>query len=191
MFAFRRPDERAIDALLLRAAESSLTYQPRGLSLKHSADGFDVDEIRAMIGRGGVAFDRARSLIDSWQPLKLSWVDAHPARPRPDIDSDVIIVAKHLGFWSTNACRVVVRFPTEPNDRRYGFAYGTLEDHAECGEESFAVVLDEDDGTVWYQIRAVSKPRAVLARAGYPITRRFQRRFREESARAMTRAMEG
>jgi hypothetical protein len=40
---------------------------------------------------------------------------------------------------------------------------------------------------VTYRIRAVSKPRAALALAGYPITRLFQERFRRDSIAAMKR----
>jgi uncharacterized protein (UPF0548 family) len=60
--------------------------------------------------------------------------------------------------------------------------------HAECGEEMFQVSLEPQTGAVSYSIRAVSRPRALLARLGYPVTRSFQARFRRDSAAAMTRA---
>jgi uncharacterized protein (UPF0548 family) len=190
MFTLRRPDDRTIKAFLERAATSELTYEPVGLSLM-SQDGFHVDELRAKIGEGSTAFARAQRAIDSWQSLRIGWVEAHPTVPTPEVDGDVAVIAKHLGFWSLNACRVVKRFPTSAGDPRYGFAYGTLADHAESGEELFVVELDDSDGTVWYQIRAVSKPRPFLALAGYPLSRRLQRKFREESARGMAAAISG
>ena len=74
---------------------------------------------------------------------------------------------------------------------RFGFAYGTLTNHAESGEELFEVCLNPDSGAVVYRIRAVSRPRAALARIGYPVTRWLQARFRRDSAEAMRRATGG
>ncbi len=72
---------------------------------------------------------------------------------------------------------------------RYGFAYGTLPDHAETGEERFLVEWDRMSGEVWYDILAFSRPHVVLTRLGYPYMRRIQRRFGRESAAAMLRAV--
>jgi len=72
----------------------------------------------------------------------------------------------------------------------FGFAYGTLPNHAEMGEEIFEVLLEPESEEVVYRIRAVSKPRAALARIGYPITRVFQERFRRDSIRALQRAIQ-
>jgi uncharacterized protein (UPF0548 family) len=99
----------------------------------------------------------------------------------------VAVLVRHLGFWSLNACRVLERIG-KPGDTTFGFSYGTLMNHAECGEEMFQVSLEPQTGAVSYSIRAVSRPRALLARLGYPVTRSFQARFRRDSAAAMTRA---
>ena len=72
---------------------------------------------------------------------------------------------------------------------RYGFAYGTLPGHAESGEERFAVEWDQADGGVWYDILAFSRPNHLLARLGYPLTRRTQKRFARVSAAAMQKAV--
>ena len=68
--------------------------------------------------------------------------------------------------------------------RRFGFAYGTLPSHVERGEERFLIEQD-DAGQVWYEIAAFSRPRHWLARLGYPLVRRYQSKFRRESAAAM------
>jgi uncharacterized protein (UPF0548 family) len=119
----------------------------------------------------------------------VSWAEPYPTAPTPAVGCEVAIVARHLGFWSVNTCRVVRRFPNSDGDARYGFAYGTLADHVERGEELFVIELDAADGTVWYQIRAVSKPRARLAQIGYPISRSLQARFRQDSSWAMADAV--
>lgn len=73
--------------------------------------------------------------------------------------------------------------------KRFGFAYGTLPDHAGSGEERFVVEWDPEDGGVWYDILAFSRPQHVLARLGYPVVRLTQNRFGRESAAAMCRAV--
>jgi len=72
---------------------------------------------------------------------------------------------------------------------RFGFAYGTLPDHAGSGEERFLVEWDTDDDSVWYDILAFSRPRHFLARLGYPWMRRAQKPFGRQSAAAMRRAV--
>ena len=36
--------------------------------------------------------------------------------------------------------------------RKFGFAYGTLPDHAATGEERFLIEWNQDDDSVWYDI---------------------------------------
>jgi uncharacterized protein (UPF0548 family) len=48
---------------------------------------------------------------------------------------------------------------------------------------------DEADDAVWYDILAFSRPQQFLARLGYPLARRLQKRFARDSAAAMRRAV--
>jgi uncharacterized protein (UPF0548 family) len=100
----------------------------------------------------------------------------------------VAVLIRHVGLWSLNGCRVVYDLGESDREIRFGFAYGTLTNHAEAGEELFEVRLDLQTGDVIYRIRAVSWPRAPLARLGRPIVRRLQARFRRDSVEAMKRA---
>ena len=72
---------------------------------------------------------------------------------------------------------------------RFGFAYGTLPDHAGSGEERFLIEWDQADNSVWYDILAFSRPQHFLVRLGYPMVRRTQKRFGRESAAVMLRAV--
>jgi uncharacterized protein (UPF0548 family) len=74
------------------------------------------------------------------------------------------------------------------DEARFGYAYGTLTNHAESGEELFEVFVDPPSGEVMYRIRAVSWPQTAFTRIGQPIVRVLQSRFRRDSAAAMTRA---
>jgi uncharacterized protein (UPF0548 family) len=104
--------------------------------------------------------------------------------------TDVLVVARHAGFWSVNPCRIVYLLGDAPGGATpvAGFAYGTLAGHAEAGEEIFQVSIDPSNGEVSYFIRAVSRERAWLARLGFPVARALQARFRRDSAAAMQRA---
>jgi uncharacterized protein (UPF0548 family) len=69
----------------------------------------------------------------------------------------------------------------------FGFAYGTLQLHAETGEELFLVELSPDTGEVTYKIQAFARPRHPLARMAYPLARATQRRFGTDSIASMQR----
>ena len=97
---------------------------------------------------------------------------------------------RHFGFWSLNGCRVLYEVGGQTDTARFGFAYGTLTNHAESGEELFDVFLDPESDEVRYRIRATSKPQAALARIGQPIVRALQARFRRDSAAVMKRVIE-
>jgi uncharacterized protein (UPF0548 family) len=72
-------------------------------------------------------------------------------------------------------------------EHRFGFAYGTLLDHAEQGEERFSVEWERESDSVFYDILAFSKPRQWQARIARPVSRMLQKRFARDSLLAMTR----
>src|SRR5216683_698739 len=74
-------------------------------------------------------------------------------RRRPRKGRVVAILARSIGLWWLNACRIV--YVVDKVDK-FGFAYGTLPDHAGSGEERWLVEWDQDEGSVWYDIRAFS-----------------------------------
>jgi uncharacterized protein (UPF0548 family) len=49
-------------------------------------------------------------------------------------------------------------------------------------------LIDEDDGSVHYDLYAFSRPNHLLAKIGYPLSRRLQSRFARGSLQAMVRA---
>ena len=96
------------------------------------------------------------------------------------------MLARVHGLWWLNACRIVYVINERTPARRFGFAYGTLPGHVACGEERFTVEWDEHD-VVSYAIMAFSRPRYWMARLGYPLARRLQKRFVVESQAVMRR----
>lgn len=176
-----------VERFVAASRDLPLSYEPIGLA-KGGAAGFQIDEQVAVVGAGEAAFARATAALIEWRHFELGWLEVFPGRGPIDPGTVVAVSVRHLGFWSLNGCRVTYAIGS-PGDTTFGFAYGTLGNHAETGEELFQVSFRPDTGEVSYLIRAASKPRAALARLGYPFVRLLQARFRRDSARAVQRAV--
>lgn len=163
-----------------------LSYGPTG-SMAVDTGRVDVDRATTSIGHGQEDFARARAALTAWQQFDLGWVELHPRGAPIVVGTTVAVLIRHCGFWSLNGCRVLY---LTGDDNRFGFAYGTLTNHAESGEELFEVFIDPQTAEVFYRIRATSSPQALLARIGQPIVRLLQARFRVHSSAAMRRAVE-
>ena len=162
-----------------------MTYDAVGATARgETPPGFTGDHNRQLLGCGAATFEHAKAAVRVWTMFPRPWTAIEPENAPIVADGVVAVHVRVLGLWWLNASRIVY-VVDEP--RRFGFAYGTLPGHAERGEERFVVEWLEDD-TVWYDLRAFSKPRHVLARLVYPITRAYQRRFGRASKAAMVRA---
>jgi uncharacterized protein (UPF0548 family) len=145
-----------------------------------------VDSYRVRLGRGEVTFERGKAALAGWRMFDLGWTELlYPEAP-VEPGSTVAVLARHLGFVSLNASRVVY---VDEGAQRLEFAYGTLPGHAERGEERFRVLYDPVDGSVYYEVLAFSWPNHPLSYAGYPFVRVLQRRFARDSKRAMAAAV--
>jgi uncharacterized protein (UPF0548 family) len=120
--------------------------------------------------------------------FNMPWLRLDRTSAPIQVGTDVAVSVHHFGFYSLNACRIVYVVDEEDPVKRFGFAYGTLAEHAESGEERFTVEWDRGD-TIWYDILAFSRPRNLLARLGYPLSRLLQKRFAEDSKAAMLEAV--
>ena len=188
MFLARCPSRLELEEFLSQLPNLPLSYDHVGLA-KESPSQFNVDETSAVIARGEQAFERAKIALAEWRHFDLGWVELFPRGASIDPGTNVAVLVRHLGFWSLNGCRVVYGIGDRQTGSSFGFAYGTLTSHAEMGEELFEVLLEPESEDVVYRIQAVSKPRAALARIGYPIARYFQERFRRDSTSALRRAI--
>lgn len=187
MFFAMRPSKRVIDRFLRDSQRLPLSYAPIGLVQERPA-GRQLDEQTTVLGHGKADFERARAALLTWKQFDIGWVNLFPQHAPVAPGTVVAVLLRHLGFWSLNGCRVVYMVRSQDHDR-FGFAYGTLTNHAEAGEELFEVFVDAETGAVMYRIRAVSWPRAALARIGRPFVRQLQARFRRHSAAAMKLSM--
>lgn len=150
--------------------------------------GFAHDFCRVEISVGKRAFEAARGALQRWEQFDLGWVRI--ANPTLGITSGelVAVEARTAGLWSINFSRVV---DVVDSATRFGFLYATTALHIEEGQERFLVEFDPQAETVHYVIDAVSRPRHILARVGYPISRAMQQRFQRDSIAKMRRSVRG
>jgi uncharacterized protein (UPF0548 family) len=190
MITLRKPADELIRRYLAAQSKLEFTYSGIGTTASTPPADYTVDHSRMQLGSGEQAFNRARRALDEWQQFALGWVEAWPVATPLRQGETVAVLIRGFGVWWLNAARIVyVADERAPTYARYGFAYGTLPGHVEAGEERFLVEWDRTDNSVWYDIRAFSRPRHVLTRIGQWHVRRMQQRFRNDSAAAMLRAV--
>ena len=143
--------------------------------------GFDNDFNFIELGFGDTTWQAAKTAIRQWKMFPGDWARITPDDSQIREGEIVAMTARVLGFWWLNSCRIVYVID---NERQFGFAYGTLPGHVECGEELF-MVEKTDSGTVRYVIKAFSKPRFWMTRLGYPMVRQYQKKFVRDSKQSM------
>ena len=189
MIQVRRPSVADIARFLREQADLPFSYAPVGGTRHHPPAGFNLDHNRIQLGRGGDAFDHAVAAVRRWEMFNIGWVTLCWPDTPIDVGRTVGILVPLFGLWTLNACRIVYGIDEDEGDvRRFGFAYGTLPEHMESGEERFTVEWRREDDSVWYDLLAFSRPCHPLARFGAPLSRRLQRRFACDSLHAMIRA---
>lgn len=187
MFLARRPSPQTIERFVHSSAALPLSYGPPGI-VRDNRGGYRFYEAVARIGHGPAAFARAKTALLAWKQFDIGWVATYPRHKPLAPGTNVAVLIRHLGFWSLNGARVLYLVGGTNDPARFGFAYGTLTNHAESGEELFEVYVDPGSGDVMYRIRATSWPQAALAAIGHPIARALQARFRTDSSEAMKHA---
>ena len=185
MFLLRKPTEEVVRQFISAQHALPFSYAEVGATQTGAAAGFTVDHNRIQLGHGEDTYQRAVSALQSWKQFDLGWVRIRPPGKPLEVGTTVAVQANVFGLWSLNAARIVyVIDERQKQNARFGFAYGTLPNHVESGEERFTIEWQTDD-SVWYDIYAFSRPQHPLARIGFPITRMLQQRFVRESLNVM------
>jgi len=183
MFLLRKPSDETIRQFSSSQHELPFSYREVGATRSESPPAnYKVDHNRVRLGDGEETYQRAVSALRRWQQFDLGWVQIVPPNTPVEVGRTVVVRAHTFGFWSLNACRIV--YVIDEKEKRFGFAYGTLPNHVECGEERFSIERHEDD-SVWYDIYAFSHPQHPLVRLGFPIARKLQKRFVRASLAVM------
>jgi len=189
MLSLRRPSAEDIRRFLTAQAKLDFSYSAVGATATTPPADYVVDHTRIKLGEGESAFTAAKASLENWQQFNLGWLEAWSPGTPINPGEVVAVLARAIGLWWLNACRIVYVVDEAGPIKRFGFAYGTLPDHAGSGEERFLVEWDQADDSVWYDILAFSRPRHFLVRLGYPMVRRAQERFRRESGMAMLKTV--
>jgi uncharacterized protein (UPF0548 family) len=189
MLLLRKPSPATIRDFLAKQSRLDLTYAAVGATAAVPPAGYVVDHTRIKLGAGKGVFRIAKAAVDRWEQFGLGWLEATPRETTIKTGEVVAVVARAIGLWWLNACRIVYVVDEVEPVRRFGFAYGTLPAHAGRGEERFLIEWDQGDDSVWYDILAFSRPNHFLTRLGYPMVRRTQKRFGRESAAVMSKVV--
>ncbi len=185
MLCLRKPSPERLRELLVAWRDVGLSYEARLLAT--GGHGFIADEHAVRLGVGDDVYLAACAALDAWVMFP-DWAEvARQAVQGREVGQIVAMVTRIGGLWWVNPCRILRRCDSE---HTHGFVYGTLPEHAECGEEMFCVEK-RPDGSVWYVIRAFSHPRHWMAWLGFPLARWWQCRFVRDSQTKMRCAAEG
>jgi uncharacterized protein (UPF0548 family) len=188
MIYFTKPTEASLSTFLESQAALPYTYRAEFVGTTDTQTeilpvpvGYDSDHNCVCLGSGEAVFRHACAQMRAWRTFPSPWTEIYP-KNAPLVKGQVVVVLFHLfGLWWRSSARIVYVIDEE---RRFGFAYGTLPGHIERGEERFLIEWHPDD-TVWYDLRSFSKPRLWFVQLGYPIVRRLQKRFVRDSHAAM------
>lgn len=157
-----RPSASHLSSLKADSEADALTYSPvHLLSLPEPPVGYRSEQWSVDLGVGQNLFQNASVALSTWKIHEKSGLAVVVAGPATV--GLVVAMAAPLPLfgWIEAVCRVV---DVVEDDNRYGFTYGTLSTHPECGEESFSVVRARD-GQVSFNIHSVSRPAHWAARA--------------------------
>jgi uncharacterized protein (UPF0548 family) len=180
VFSLRPPSASDLAGVVAAQAACALTYAEHGATDGALPAGYHHDQWEADLGSFDEAtFERLGVAVCHWQVQRGAGLTVYPADPvRPDLT--IALCARLPGAYVTAAARVVY-VTSEPGRR--GFAYGTLPQHPEQGEEAFHVV--RHGSRIMFRVTAFSRPRHPLARIGAPVSRLIQ----QHTSRAYLRAM--
>lgn len=187
MFLLTKPNPQSVQAFLSAQKNDGFSYAEVGHSRNGAPRGYTCDHNRVQLGIGKDVFNHAITALEHWKMFEMRWIELCWPDTPIEPGSDVAVLVSHFGFWSLNGCRIVYVVKEGGPVEKFGFAYGTLSDHGEIGEERFTVEYDTGNQSVWYDLLAFSRPGSV-ARLAYPFARALQKRFARDSKAAMQKA---
>jgi uncharacterized protein (UPF0548 family) len=168
---------------LKRYENAELTYAEAGATRTgESPEGYRHLRRRYDMG-GGACLGRAADALLTWRMHAALGLSPRATAPRA---APGVVVVSRLGLGPlaiVAPCRVVW---TVEEDRRAGFAYGTLPGHPESGEESFLLEV-ADDGSMSFTVSSFTRPGRWYTHATWPLVALAQRFFVGRYAVALRR----
>ncbi len=196
MLQIQKPSPETVQRFLLAQSQCDYSYKAVGATANTPPPNYVVDRYQGKLGEGQETFEAACQALRRWEHFNLGWMKATPTTTPIREGQVICLVARIMGLWWLNACRIVYTIDETTQQegaevKKNGFAYGTLPDHAETGEERFHVEWNHTTGAVSYHILAFSRPHHFLAKLGYPLVRRVQKTFGRDSLLAMQKVSGG
>ncbi|QNG20459.1 DUF1990 domain-containing protein [Rhodococcus triatomae] len=163
-------------------SQRRLTYAEVGATAGALPPGYDHLERRCTLGTGEHVFRRAVADLMHWDMHRRAGIEVAPETP--DAATGVRVSLRWGGrlLHLDAPCEVIY---VVDDDRRRGFAYGTLDGHPERGEERFCVEWGADDAVV-LSVIAFSRPALWWNRVTAPVGRRIQRHVTARYLEALT-----
>ena len=175
------PSKSSLDVFLKEKKDSFFSYTELKGTQSEKVKGYDNDLNSIHIGQGEEVWQKAKTALKNWQQFPPPWTKIYDDQTPLAAGNVVAVLFQLFGIWWINPARIVY---TIDEANRFGFAYGTLYGHVESGEECFWIDRDEEEN-IYYHIKAFSKPAFWGAKLAYPIARRYQRKFVQESMARM------
>ena len=139
MFLITKPNNEVIARFLETQKDTPFSYAEIGATRNVAPSSYTIDHNRVQLGTGREAFERAIKAVRNWKMFDISWVNLCWENIPIEQGATVAILAHHFGFWSLNAAKIVYVLEETGEVEKFGFAYGTLLNHSERGEERFSV----------------------------------------------------
>jgi uncharacterized protein (UPF0548 family) len=186
---FVRPsDSEAMQRLVKVLRNAQPTYSDLGATLAGGRpEGFNYDRYETDLGHGTQAFQRAVTGLKAWEAHHLPGVRVYPDGQQIQTGATVVVTLGTSLLSLAAPCRIV---SIVEDETRWGFAYGTLPGHPECGEEAFVVSMASDE-KVRFEVVAFSRVDDLLVRLSGPIGRAIQKGGTNGYLRALQRFVDG
>lgn len=189
VFSLRKPTESHVRRVLDAQRDLPFTYADVGAIEQGIPAGYLRNHVRVHVGTGQRTFDAALSALTHWRQFDVGWVELCWPTTRPVAGAVVGVLARVWGVWALSVSRIVAVIDEDGPRRRFAVIYGTLPQHVETGEERFQIEWDRRDDSVWYEVEAFYRPHHPLVRWMWPLVGHIPRRFLQESATALQRAI--
>jgi uncharacterized protein (UPF0548 family) len=148
LFSLTRPSEEQIRSFLSSQEGAPFSYKEVGSSATSIPLGHSVDRSSTELGSGAAIWLRAVEAVSQWKMFNMPFLQVYPREAPIRVGTQVAVMVSHFGFYSLNACRIVYVIEEGELVKKFGFAYGTLAEHAESGEERFTELRSVDVGCI-------------------------------------------
>ena len=107
MLSFQKPSADSIRQFRQTQATLDFSYSAVGATATVPPAGYVVDHTRIKLGAGSEVFEKAKAALCRWEHFNLGWVEAIPNSTPIEAGQVVAVLARVLGIWWLNACRIV------------------------------------------------------------------------------------